>query len=273
MTGTPSAPPSPFGPVPLTPTAFLDRAAAAFADRTAVVDGDAALHLRASCATAAERLAGALPSSASSPATGVSVLAPNTPRAAGGPLRRAAAPARCSARSTPGSSAGELAYIVGHADAAVLIIDHELVDASVATAAARPGSTRVVAGGPTTSTSRCSPAPRPLRVARRRRAGAALAQLHERHDRPPQGRHVPPPRRLPAGAGDGGPHAGSTPRSVYLWTLPMFHCNGWCFPWAVTAAGGDARLPAARSTRQRIWRADPRRGRHPPQRRADGADR
>jgi fatty-acyl-CoA synthase len=25
---------------------------------------------------------------------------------------------------------------------------------------------------------------------------------------------------------------------VYLWTLPMFHCNGWCFPWAVTAAGG-----------------------------------
>ena len=25
---------------------------------------------------------------------------------------------------------------------------------------------------------------------------------------------------------------------VYLWTLPMFHCNGWCFTWAVTAAGG-----------------------------------
>jgi len=26
--------------------------------------------------------------------------------------------------------------------------------------------------------------------------------------------------------------------TVYLWTLPMFHCNGWCFPWAVTAVGG-----------------------------------
>ncbi len=25
---------------------------------------------------------------------------------------------------------------------------------------------------------------------------------------------------------------------VYLWTLPMFHCNGWCFPWAVTAMAG-----------------------------------
>jgi fatty-acyl-CoA synthase len=28
---------------------------------------------------------------------------------------------------------------------------------------------------------------------------------------------------------------GMSPESVYLWTLPMFHCNGWCFPWAVTA--------------------------------------
>ncbi|MDB5659696.1 MAG: acyl-CoA synthase [Cypionkella sp.] len=26
--------------------------------------------------------------------------------------------------------------------------------------------------------------------------------------------------------------------TVYLWTLPMFHCNGWCHTWAVTAAGG-----------------------------------
>lgn len=25
---------------------------------------------------------------------------------------------------------------------------------------------------------------------------------------------------------------------VYLWTLPMFHCNGWCFPWTVTAMAG-----------------------------------
>ncbi len=25
---------------------------------------------------------------------------------------------------------------------------------------------------------------------------------------------------------------------AYLWTLPMFHCNGWCFPWTVPAVGG-----------------------------------
>ena len=26
--------------------------------------------------------------------------------------------------------------------------------------------------------------------------------------------------------------------SVYLWTLPMFHCNGWCFPWTISAVMG-----------------------------------
>ena len=31
---------------------------------------------------------------------------------------------------------------------------------------------------------------------------------------------------------------GMGPHPVYLWTLPMFHCNGWCFPWTVTALAG-----------------------------------
>ncbi|WP_041320493.1 acyl-CoA synthetase [Hyphomicrobium denitrificans] len=31
---------------------------------------------------------------------------------------------------------------------------------------------------------------------------------------------------------------GMTRFPVYLWTLPMFHCNGWCFPWSVTLAQG-----------------------------------
>jgi fatty-acyl-CoA synthase len=47
-------------------------------------------------------------------------------------------------------------------------------------------------------------------------------------------------------------HAGLGPDSVYLWTLPMFHCNGWCFPWAVTAVA--ARHVALRSVDpDRIW--------------------
>ncbi len=31
---------------------------------------------------------------------------------------------------------------------------------------------------------------------------------------------------------------GLAPQSVYLWTLPMFHCSGWTYTWAVTAVGG-----------------------------------
>jgi fatty-acyl-CoA synthase len=49
-------------------------------------------------------------------------------------------------------------------------------------------------------------------------------------------------------------HARLDSRSVYLWTLPMFHCNGWCFTWAVTAVGAHARLPARRSIPPVVWR-------------------
>ena len=32
---------------------------------------------------------------------------------------------------------------------------------------------------------------------------------------------------------------GSMPKhAVYLWTLPMFHCNGWCFPWTISVVAG-----------------------------------
>ena len=42
------------------------------------------------------------------------------------------------------------------------------------------------------------------------------------------------------------------PESVYLWTLPMFHCDGWCFTWGVTAVG--ARHVALRKVDpDRIW--------------------
>ena len=30
------------------------------------------------------------------------------------------------------------------------------------------------------------------------------------------------------------------PRPVYLWTLPMFHCNGWCFPWTMALVAGTS---------------------------------
>src|SRR4029079_10356206 len=47
--------------------------------------------------------------------------------------------------------------------------------------------------------------------------------------------------------------AGLQPESTYLWTLPMFHCNGWCFPWAVTAVGAT-HVTMRRVDPAEIWR-------------------
>src|SRR4029079_16755925 len=43
-------------------------------------------------------------------------------------------------------------------------------------------------------------------------------------------------------------------RSVLLWTLPMFHCNGWCVPWAAVAAGAR-QVMLRRPDPARIWAA------------------
>ena len=58
-----------------------------------------------------------------------------------------------------------------------------------------------------------------------------------------------------------------TSDSVYLWTLPMFHCNGWCYPWAVTAIGGT-HVCLRKLDPEMVWRLVAERGRHPLLRRA-----
>ncbi len=53
---------------------------------------------------------------------------------------------------------------------------------------------------------------------------------------------------------------GMPPHAVYLWTLPMFHCNGWCFPWTMAANAGtnvclrriDAKLIFEAIRRERV---------------------
>jgi fatty-acyl-CoA synthase len=47
--------------------------------------------------------------------------------------------------------------------------------------------------------------------------------------------------------------AGLTARSRYVWTLPMFHCNGWAYPWAVTAMGAR-HLCLAEIDPAEVWR-------------------
>ena len=44
---------------------------------------------------------------------------------------------------------------------------------------------------------------------------------------------------------------------VLLWTLPMFHCNGWCFPWIAVGGGGHPCLPALGARRRDLSGAWP----------------
>jgi fatty-acyl-CoA synthase len=46
--------------------------------------------------------------------------------------------------------------------------------------------------------------------------------------------------------------AGLQADSRYLWTLPMFHCNGWCFPWALAAVGATS-VCLPRVDPARVW--------------------
>jgi fatty-acyl-CoA synthase len=46
--------------------------------------------------------------------------------------------------------------------------------------------------------------------------------------------------------------AGLSSRSVYLWTLPMFHCNGWGYTWAVTVVGGT-HVCLRKLDPERVW--------------------
>ncbi|WP_433507879.1 acyl--CoA ligase family protein [Pseudonocardia halophobica] len=214
---------------PLTPTAYLDRAAAAHGDRIGVVDGDrrwtyAELHERCT------RLAGGLaPIADGRP---VAVLAPNTHVLleanfgvpwAGVPL--VAVNTRL--------SAGEVAYILQHSKSAVLIHDPSfdaLVDDVFTQLDAPPH--RIRSGAEYEA---LLDGAEPLhRTPSDERSLLSINYTSGTTGRPKGVMYHHRGAYLQAVSMVG--HTGLTPSSVHLWTLPMFHCNGWCFPWAVTAA-------------------------------------
>ncbi len=232
---------------PLTPTAFLRKAAAAYPDHPAVVYGP----VRRSWAETAARcraLASALVRAGLKPGETVAVMAANTPELyeahfgvpmAGGVL--AALNTRLDART--------LAYILDHAEARVLITDREFsgpMKAALEMAQARP----VV-----------------IDIADPAAPGGELLGAQDYEDFVASG-DAAFPWGAPADEWDaiainytsgttGDPkgvvyhHRGAYLNAigntlewdlgmhpVYLWTLPMFHCNGWCFPWTIAAKAG-----------------------------------
>src|ERR1700745_1454677 len=233
--------------VPLSPIGFLARSAAVYPNRLAVVHGERRYSWREALERC-RRLAGALAARGVGRDDTVAVMAPNIPEAFeahfGVPMAGAVLNA-LNIRLDPDT----IAFILRHGEAKVLITDTEFAPV-VGKALALLEETPIIidiadAGGP---------------------AGERLGETdYEAFLAPgdPDCREITPQDEWDAIALNytsgttGNPkgvvyhHRGAylnalgnifvwgiRQHPVYLWTLPMFHCNGWCFPWTITAMAG-----------------------------------
>jgi fatty-acyl-CoA synthase len=231
--------------VELSPMSFLERAAVAFGDRTAVIDGARRFTYR-EFRDRVDRLASALGGVGVRPGDRVAVLAPNGHELLechfGVPLAGAVLVA-INTRLSP----DEIVAIVRQAGAKVLVVDYELYPR--------------VAG----LIEQCERVETVVTIEPHDPAEAAHGEL-------PYEAFLGAPRTIEAqsfarleddaisinytsgttGSPKGAVYthrgaflnalsvafeAGLSPASVYLWTLPMFHCNGWSFTWGAVAAG------------------------------------
>jgi fatty-acyl-CoA synthase len=233
----------PVGFESLNPTAFLDRAMVVYGDRTAVVDGDERWSY-AEFGDRCQRQAGMLAALGVKQGDRVGVLAPNGHlllEAHYGVLYAGAVLVALNTRL----AAEELRYIVDHAGCDLVIAGEEFED--LARAAAGPG-TRVITAQTYEDLLHQS---QPYRaVLRDERAMITLNYTSGTTGRPKGVMYHARGAYLQAIAMT--VHWKLADHSVYLWTLPMFHCNGWCFTWAVTAVGGT-HVCVPRPEPERVW--------------------
>ncbi|MGI9085031.1 MAG: acyl--CoA ligase family protein [Aeromicrobium sp.] len=220
----------------LSPVSVLDRAAAVFADRVAVVDGDRRSTF-AEHADRCARLVSALAASGVEPGDRVAALCTNSHVML---EMHQAVPARGAVLVSINIrlSAEEMAYILEHSGSSVLVATHELAE-TARTLAAEAGITLVVAGGGDDDyeswLSDVDP-DRSDRVEVDERDLMAINYTSGTTGRPKGVMYHHRGAYLQSMAM--AYHTRLGPDARYLWVLPMFHCNGWCFTWAVTAAGG-----------------------------------
>ena len=216
---------------PLSPVTFLERSAAAHGDRTAVIDGD-----RSWTYTELRQRALSLAGLVDAHGRGqpVAIIAPNDHvlleahfgvPLAGLPL--VAINTRLSAR--------EIAYILEHAGTRLALCHPDYADVVRQAIAAVPQRVEMLL----TDHSFDSLLAESLPLARLPEDERDLLSINYTSGTTGRPKGVMYHHRgayLQALAMAA--HTGMSPSTVHLWTLPMFHCNGWCFPWAVTAAGG-----------------------------------
>jgi len=235
---------------PLTPLRFLERSAAVFPDKLAIVCGERRISYR-EFADEATRIAGALRASGIQPGERVAYLCPNVAEMliahfavplAGGVL--VALNVRL--------SASEVGYITRHSGAKLLIVDAELLPSVPDAEDLGDVAEVIVVGGSDSNSGAAGDGVVPLRTYEEFRARGSLEPLAWTVDDEQATISI----NYTSGT-TGDPkgvayshrgaylnslgeviHSGHSSSSVYLWTLPMFHCNGWCTTWAVTAVGG-----------------------------------
>ena len=240
-----------FNHEPLTPTAFLHRAADVFADRVGVIDGDLRF-THAEFLDRCLRFAGALRGMGVQPGDRVAVLAGNTHVLLAAHYAVPFAGAVLVALNTRVTPA-DMAYIVGHSGASVLIYDSEFATAATkAGADVGPGVRLLCAGGDRDEIEAMIGAGKPFEhPVTDERSMLAINYTSGTTARPKGVMYHHRGAYLQALAMAA--HMGLNSDSVHLWTLPMFHCNGWCFPWGVTAMGG-VHLCLRKLEASAIWR-------------------
>ena len=224
----------------LTPLSFLRRTAALFPDTTAVVHGNrgTACSYR-QFARRVNRLASALQAHGLRPADCVAFLCPNIPPMVEAHFAVPAAGGILVAINTL-LNAAEIAAILRHSGARFLFVDHELY--SILTPLNLDGITVIRVddtGLPDdpyeTFLAKGSPEELDPRLADEEET-ISLSYTSGTTGQPKGVTYTH--RGAYLNALGNVIETGLTADSVYLWMLPMFHCNGWCFPWSVVAAAG-----------------------------------
>ena len=219
----------------LTPTSFLLRSGSVYADRAAVIDGEHRFSY-AEFLDRCLRLGGALRNMGIPEGGRVAVLAPNTHVLLESHYGVPFAGAVLVALNTR-LTADDLSFIVEHSGAQVLIYDHEFESVARDIAARVGAELRLVrAGRSDDSYEHLLNSSGPWRRAVADERGLLSINYTSGTTGKPKGvmyHHRGAYLQALAMAMETRLDCDST----FLWTLPMFHCNGWCFPWGVTAAG------------------------------------
>ena len=231
----------------LNPVSFLDRSAFVYPNKTAVVYND----LRYTYSELDERvnrLAGALKVAGVAKGDRVAFLCPNTPpmlEGHYGPMRIGAVLVAINFRLSP----REIAYILNHSGAKLLVFDTEFapkvremiagsdletVETFVQVVDVEPLADDIP--GPEYESFLASAPPGIHRDELDSELDTVAINYTSGTTGSPKGVEYHARGAYLAGLGEV-LESGLNWRSIYLWTLPMFHCNGWCYTWGVTSVG------------------------------------